>query len=262
MRFVYTIHMKRNSIIIVGGSSGIGLSLCQKLKDRDLTVISRSDCPVSGVKSIVADVCSPKELRAAFSKIQRADALVYCAGMSLAAPVEYVETADYRKLFDTNLLGAVECTKLAMPLLKSSGAGRIIYLGSSGGVAPIAFDSFYSASKTALMMFARAVNLETDKVSASVAVIGGTRTRFSFKRKIYTDCGEYDKALKSASDSLVKIEQTGYTADAVSDKLIKMIDGESAASVTVGFKNKIATGFYKLLPQSIKHFADKKIYGL
>ncbi|MDE7463587.1 MAG: SDR family NAD(P)-dependent oxidoreductase [Clostridiales bacterium] len=254
--------MKRNNIVIVGGSSGIGLSLSQKLEDREITVISKSPCPVAGVRNFIADVCSPKELKAAFSKIERIDALVYCAGTSLAAPVECVQTDDYRRLFDTNLLGAVECTRLAMPLLKSSGAGRIIYLGSMGGVMPIAFDSFYSASKAALMLFARAVNLETDKVSASVALIGGTQTRFSFKRKIYTDCGEYDPALKSASDALIKIEQTGYTADFVSDKLIKMIDNEKPAVVTIGLKYKFAGMLYKLLPQRIKHFADKKIYDI
>ncbi|MCH5162430.1 MAG: SDR family NAD(P)-dependent oxidoreductase [Clostridiales bacterium] len=254
--------MTRNNIIIVGGSSGIGLSLCQKLQNRELTVISRSACPVAGVKNYIADVCAPEDLSAAFSKLQKADALVYCAGMSLAAPIEYVETSDYRKLFDTNLLGAVEATKLAMPLLRQSGAGRIIYLGSMGGVVPIAFDSFYSASKAALMQLASAVNLETDNVTATVAVIGGTKTRFSFKRKIYTDCGDYDEALKSASDALIKIEQTGYTADKVSDQLVKLIDGDYPAAVTIGFKNKLELCIYRLMPFRIKQLICKKIYGL
>ncbi len=256
--------MKRTDIVIVGGSSGIGLALAQKLAAAEYSVtnISRTACPVAGVKNYIADASSPQELGKAFAKISTIDALVYCAGTSLAAPLEYVEYADVKNLFDVNVIGAIECCKLAMKKLKTSGSGKIILLGSVGGIAPIAFDSFYSASKAALILFARAVNLETDSVKTTVAVIGGTRTRFSFKRKIYADCGKYNGKLKSASDSLIKIEQQGYSADYVANKLAKMLKGNTPAVVTIGFKYKLASLCYKLLPQRLKQFADKKVYGL
>ncbi len=256
--------MKPNDIIVVGGSSGIGLSLCQKLAERNITVISKSACPVSGVRNIITDVRKPNELSDAFSQINKADALIYCAGVSLAAPVEYVDDDDCRALFDTNIIGAVEATKYAMPLLRNAcDGGRIIYLASSGAIAPIAFDSFYSASKAALVMLARALRLETDGIKATAALIGGTRTRFSFKRKIYDDCGDYDEKLKIAADALIKIEQTGYTADFVAGKLIKLLDAKSPPAVcSIGLKNKLALAVYRLMPQCLKHAVDKKIYRL
>ena len=214
-----------NNVVIAGGSSGIGLALVQKLDAGKKSIInlSRSACPVAGVKNIITDLADPDEIGAAFARIDRIDALVYCAGTSLAAPVEYTATEDYRKLFEVNLLGAAECVKLAMPKLRASGDGRIVLLASSGGVAPIAFDAFYSASKAALITFAEALNLETQSVRATAVVIGGTKTRFSFKRKIYTDCGDYDKDLKAAADSLIKMEQTGYNVNRIADGIIKVL---------------------------------------
>lgn len=253
------------NIVIVGGSSGIGLSLVQQLTSRDneVTNISRTPCPVASVVNYEADAKSPKELSAAFSKLKNIDALVYCAGMSLAAPVEYVKPSDYRELFEVNLLGAVECTRLAMPLLTASGDGRIIYASSTGAVTPIAFDSYYSASKAALCMFSRAVNLETDKVKTTAALIGGTKTQFSFKRKIYTDCGDYDKNLKSAADALIKIEQTGYDANAVATGLYKLLRAKNPPPVAaIGLKNKLELCIYRMMPLCIKQMIDKKIYRL
>ncbi len=251
-----------NDIIILGGSSGIGLCLCQKLSGYNITNISRSACPVAGVKNYIADAGDSDELGKVFSRIDRADTIIYCAGVSLAAPAEYADPEDYEGLFRTNLIGAVSAVKYGLPLLKNSAGAKILLLSSSGGIAPIAYDSFYSASKAALIMFARAMRLETD-IPVTAAVIGGTRTRFSFKRKIYTDCDAYDDKLKTAADALIKIEQTGYPATAVADKLINVLKSKNPPPVvTIGIKNKFLLGMYKILPQRLKTAADKKIYGL
>ncbi len=254
-----------SNIVIAGGSSGIGLALVQKLDAGKKSIInlSRSACPVAGVKNIITDLAAPDEIGAAFARIDRIDALVYCAGTSLAAPVEYTATEDYRKLFEVNLLGAAECVKLAMPKLRASGDGRIVLLASSGGVAPIAFDAFYSASKAALITFAEALNLETQSVRATAVVIGGTKTRFSFKRKIYTDCGDYDKDLKAAADSLIKMEQTGYNVNRVADGIIKVLASDAPPpAVTIGIKNKAQLLAYKILPSCARRAVLRSVYGI
>lgn len=248
-----------NNIIIVGGSSGIGLALCQKLKDRNVINISRTPCAVAGITDIRADVCDIKSLEKAFKQIHKADALVYCAGTSMAAPVEYVKHSDVRCLFDTNVLGAVMCCKLALPLLKSSRDGRIVFVSSSASVTPVAFDSFYSASKAALNMFSQAVGLETG-VKCTSAIVGGTQTRFSFKRAVYDDCGEYDVRLKTAADRLIKLEQNGYSADFVAQKLVKILSAENPPpEVTIGAKNKLMLAAYRLLPKRVALHLAKSV---
>lgn len=249
-------------IIIVGGSSGIGLCLCQKLRG-DIINISRSPCPIAGVKNIQADVTDRTAIERAFKTVERADALIYCAGTSMAAPVEYVKKADYEKLFSTNLFGAIECAKFAMPVLRKSGDGRMVFLSSSGGVTPIPFDSFYSASKAALTMFAQCLTLETAEVKATAAIIPATKTQFSFKRKIYDGCADYDTNLKSAADALIKIEQTGYDPNKVADGIIKILNSKNPPyKKTIGGENKFLLGLYAILPKCIRQALIKRIYRL
>lgn len=252
------------TVIIVGGSSGIGLALAQRLtKTHDVINISREPCPVANVSNLTADVTDANALATAFAEIPDASALVYCAGVSMAVPVEHVHTNDYKHLFDVNILGAIECAKLALPLLKRCGDGRIVFLSSSGAVTPIAYDSFYSASKAALNAFCAALNLEQPSVKCTAAVIGGTRTRFSFKREVYGGDGEHERNLKNAANALIKIEQTGYAADFVAEKLQKILDAKNPPStVAIGLKNKLQLTTYKLLPQPLKTRVLRKIYNI
>lgn len=250
-------------IVTVGGSSGIGLAVIQNLQNCDIVNISRSPCAVAGVRNIQADVTDPNSLKRAFRSLDKIDVLIYCAGASLAAPVEYVEHRDYRYIFDVNILGAIDCCKLAIPKLKESENAKIIILGSSGGVAPIAYDSFYSATKSGIISLCTALRLELPQIKSTAVVIGGTQTRFSFKRKIYTDCGEYDKELKQASDALIKTEQTGYSANDVAVKIAQLVGKKDPPPVvTIGAKNKFMLWLYKILPWRLKLSALRATYNI
>lgn len=251
--------------VIVGGSSGIGLAIVQNLMRRNTAIfnISRTPCAVAGVTNITADVTSHAALTAAVKKIERIDTLIYCAGTSLAAPIEYVKHSDAEYLFEVNTIGAIECIKAAIPKLNKSDGPKIILLSSAGGVAPIAFDSFYSAAKAGLFALAVAVRLECPNIKCTAVAVPATRTQFSFKRKIYTNCGEYDKPLKSGSDALIKMEQTGYSAEYVAKRVIAIADKSNPPpKVTIGVKNKLMLFTYNLLPWQLKLFALRKIYDL
>ena len=253
------------SIVIVGGSSGIGLGIVQAISDgkTQITNISRTPCAVAGVTNISADVTDIAELNAAINAVERIDALLYCAGESVAAPVEYAKTADVKHMFDVNIIGAIECIKAAMPKLHKSDSPKIVLLSSSGGVAPIAFDAFYSATKAGLFALAVAVRLECPKIKCTAVAVPATQMQFSFKRKIYTDCGEYDNNLKAASDALIKMEQTGYSADYVAKRIAAILDKKNPPpKVTVGTKNKLMLFTYNILPWRLKLFALRRIYKI
>ena len=253
------------NIVIVGGSSGIGLALVQNLISTgdSITNISRTACAVAGVKNIRADVTDPAALKKAFDTIEQIDAVIYCAGFSLAAPIECVKRKDYEYLFNVNILGAIECTKLAIPKLQKSEDPRLIYLSSSGGVAPIPYDGFYSAAKAGLVPLAYAVRMENPKIKSTAVIIGGTQTRFSFARKVYDDCEAHNARLKRATDKLIKIEQTGYSADFVAKRIARIVsDSTPPPKVTVGIKNKLELFAYKLLPWRIKLYALASKFGI
>ena len=248
--------MQNKNVLIIGGSSGIGLAICQQCDGNTVYNISRTACPTASVKSFCADVTDYAALKRAFDKIPDIDVMFYCAGTSLAAPVADAERNDYKNLFDVNLVGAVDCCKLALGKMRHS--GKIVLLSSVGAVVPIAYDSFYSASKAGLCMFARALDLENKNIDCTAAIIGGVRTQFSFKRKIY----EGSQELKRAANRLIRIEQTGYTAPEIAKELIKPAERKTPPVVTVGAKTKLSTFIYSLLPQCLKQFAEKRVFGL
>ncbi|MBD5584664.1 MAG: SDR family NAD(P)-dependent oxidoreductase, partial [Clostridia bacterium] len=181
----------KKTAIVVGGSSGIGYETCIRLVNRGWNVvnISRTPCKNAKVVNIQADVTVENQLTQAISSAcekYAVSALIYSAGFSMAAPIEYAKESDYRYLFDVNFFGALKSVQAVIPVFKDGG-GRIILVGSLGGDLPISFDSFYSASKSALEMLCRSAYSELKPYGIKVTGLlpGGTATAFTFKRKVY-----------------------------------------------------------------------------
>ena len=142
-------------------------------------------------------------------------ALVYSAGFSMAAPIEYADEKDYRYLFDVNYFGALRALKCAVPHLKKRG-GRIVFVSSMGGTFPVAFDSFYSSSKALWICSQKRRRSSLSRIiSMSVRYSPEVRRRGSpLKRKIYADeeNREYAAKLKRATAALANMEQGGLSA--------------------------------------------------
>lgn len=258
---------------IIGASSGIGLSTAQKLADRGDIVYcgARTECPDSRVVSLKVDATQPMTISTAVEDIigsaGRIDRLVYSAGYSMAAPVELAEEADYRYLYEVNFFGALAAARAVLPHMREAGEGKIIFVGSMGGVLPIAYDAFYSSSKAALMMLGKELNLEVNRYGIHVATVlpGGTSTRFTFKRKVYSadQSGVYGGELDKSVGTLAGIEQGGMPPDAVADTIIKVLDSQNPPAVVAsGIKNKAFYLSEKLMPEKLTRFIVGNTYNL
>lgn len=244
--------------VIVGGSSGIGLATAKRLISNGWTVynISRSDCPEQGVCNISADVSDFAQTENAFASIaDDIDALIYSAGFSMAAPVEYASEEDYKYLFDVNFFGFIKAVQCALPRMKYGG-GKIIAVSSLGGVVPILYDAFYSASKAALDMLVKGCASELKKYHISVTAVqpGGTRTEFTAKRKVYptADAGDYAADMKAAVLSLAEMEQGGMSPKAVAEVICDVMSKTNPPlSVACGAKNKTLKLCSKVLPDKL-----------
>ncbi|MDE6850189.1 MAG: SDR family oxidoreductase, partial [Clostridia bacterium] len=204
----------RPSVVIVGGSSGIGYETCVRLVNRgwEVTNVSRTPCNNAKVHNICADVTCGNEVCTAINSSAEKyglTALIYCAGFSMAAPIEYAKESDYKYLFEVNFFGALKAMQTAIPFMKKKG-GKIVLVGSLGGDVPVVFDSFYSCSKAALEMLSREANTELNRygITSTAVLPGGTATNFSFKRKVYPEeeNGSYGKSLNKAVAALNNME--------------------------------------------------------
>lgn len=265
--------MKQRVVLVVGASSGIGLAVAQKLADDGHVVYcgARSACPDERITSLILDVSKPKTVTEGIEKILsdtgKLEHIVYSAGCSMAAPVECAQEEDYRYLFEVNFFGALHTIRTALPHMRMQGYGRVVLIGSMGGVLPIAYDGFYSSSKAALLMLGRELDLEVKPYGIRVSTVlpGGTATRFTFKRKVYPAeaVGVYGADLDKSVGSLAGIEQGGMAATDVADTVLKTLaDNDPPAAVAAGLINKTYYLSQKLFPQKLTQYLVRNTYHL
>ena len=262
---------RQKSVVIVGASSGIGYETALRLLGKGYSVsnISRTPCNLARIRNYRADVSAGESLTKAIGEAAAAEggelyALVYCAGFSMAAPVEHAEEKDYRYLFDVNYFGAVRAVQSAVPYMKERG-GRIVLVSSMDGLFPVAFDSFYSSSKAAVDMLVKSAALELEPYGIRVCSVqpGGTSTAFTFKRKIYGDAenGEYAEKVKLAAAALADMEQGGMSAGEVARSVAEAVCGKNPPLLLqCGGWNKFCAVAKRILPDKAAQYINKKVY--
>ncbi len=255
--------------IVVGGSSGIGCETCFRLSNRGWNVynISRTPCKSPKVKNLMADVAAGSTLTDVINSIGEkhgVDALIYSAGFSMAAPIEYAKESDYRYLFDVNFFGALKAMQAVIPFMKEKG-GKIVLVGSLGGDMPILYDAFYSASKAALEMLAREAycELKPYKINVTALLPGGTATGFSFKRKVYSDDDNktYAQSVNKAVAALADMEQRGMSPAEVAEDIYELLLMNRPPVVKAsGFKNSAYRIISHVMPEKVTLYFDDRAF--
>ncbi|MGN0804235.1 MAG: SDR family NAD(P)-dependent oxidoreductase [Candidatus Coproplasma sp.] len=259
----------RPSVVLIGGSSGIGYETCIRLVNRGwaVTNISRTPCKNAKVNNISADVAYGTDACDAINQTAEKmglNALVYCAGCSMAAPIEYARESDYKYLFEVNFFGALRAMQTAIPFMKKKG-GKIVLVGSLGGDVPIIFDAFYSCSKSALEMLAREATTELSpyRISVTALLPGGTATSFSFKRKVYTEeeNGSYAKSVNRAVAALANMEQGGMKPSRVAEDICKILTDDTPPIIkTCGVKNATMRFASRVMPERMTEYLNAKMF--
>lgn len=153
-------------VLVTGSSSGIGKACCDRLQGggRRVYGASRTESPPEGWCYLKMDVTDDASVHAAVDQIVRTegriDALVHCAGMSLAGSFEDTTIEEAKRQLDTNFFGAARVTRAILPIMRKQASGRIIVIGSIGGLIGLPYIGYYSASKFALDGLIEALRME------------------------------------------------------------------------------------------------------
>lgn len=260
----------KKTAVVVGGSSGIGFETCLRLANRGWNVVnvSRTPCKSNKVTNIKADVADGAALDAAIKQAAAKNGislLVYSAGFSMAAPIEYAKEEDYKYLFEVNFFGALRAMQAVIPFMKRKG-GRIILIGSIGGNLPISFDSFYSASKAALEMLCRNAYTELKPYNIKVTGVlpGGTSTGFTFKRKVYSESevGAYSGSVNKAVAALAHMEQSGMSPEQVAEIIYNLVTMDNPPVIKIcGAKNTVYRLFSRIMPEKVTLNINERMYN-
>ena len=173
--------------VVVGASSGLGRCLAVGLGKRGATValLARRKEQLAeaaretgaGAVPIVCDVTDETSARTAIERaaveLGGIDALVYSTGIGPLARLADVDAAQWRTLFETNVIGASLVTAAALPYLTAS-SGTAAYLSSTSASLTPAFPGLgaYAVSKAALNKLVEAWRGEHPGVGFTQVTVG------------------------------------------------------------------------------------------
>ena len=85
------------------------------------------------------------------------------AGIYLLKDIEETTLSDWQHVMNVNATGVFIGTKLALPLMRSTGSGSIINISSTSGITGSPFEVAYTASKGAVRLFTKSAALYSAK---------------------------------------------------------------------------------------------------
>jgi NAD(P)-dependent dehydrogenase (short-subunit alcohol dehydrogenase family) len=162
----------RTSVLVTGGSSGIGAAIATEWARLGFTVgcaSRRGTAPADatqssrlvGLKLDVTDEIAVAEVVREFTDTHGPLAgAINCAGYFDPKPSETLPLSDLRTVLETNLISAVQISQLAFPGLKEHGGGFIGNIGSFYADLGVPQSLAYSASKAGMAAVTRTLAVE------------------------------------------------------------------------------------------------------
>ena len=150
-------NLKNKNIIITGGSSGIGESIIDLLLKNKANVVNIDVNDNLKTKTIITDITNNQDVTKILNSIpKKIDILINNAGIGLVGNIENTDEKDFDKIFEVNVKGLFNITKLIIPRMKQNG-GSIINMASTAAIVGLDDRFAYSASKGAVMSMTNSI---------------------------------------------------------------------------------------------------------
>ncbi|MGK3971029.1 SDR family oxidoreductase [Sorangium sp. So ce118] len=177
-------NLEQQHVVVIGGSSGIGLGVARACLARgaSLTLVSRSPEKLAGaaaelgdarrVRTFAADVTQEAEVRSLFDQHPPARHVVVTAVQGHYQPVREMDIAAARRLIDSKLVAALHVAKHA----RIEPGGSLVFTTGIAAVRPGPGGAVVAAVNGALMSLVRALAIELAPVRVNALSPGWVDT--------------------------------------------------------------------------------------
>jgi NAD(P)-dependent dehydrogenase (short-subunit alcohol dehydrogenase family) len=174
--------MQGKVVLVTGASGGLGTYVTQAFLDTGATVIGtsrkiqQSDFSSPSFTALPAEISSLEGAHALVDQVVarfgKLDVLAHTVG-GFAGGQSIADTDDdtFQRMFELNLNSVFHILRATIPVLRQTGNGRVIAIGSRAAVEPGAGVGAYSASKAAMVSLIRTVALENKEARLTANVI-------------------------------------------------------------------------------------------
>ncbi len=246
--------LKDATVVVTGGSRGIGPHIAQALAGRgaNVALVARSEPELeanarrlseSGAEVVAfpADVTSAQERRDLIDAVARrfgpVDVLVNNAGGDLQREFHNLTEAEIGGVIELNLTSAVMLTRLVLPGMLERGRGHVVNISSMAGRVSFPYTEAYAAAKDGLNAFTRVLRADylARGVSASTLILGPV--------------GEEGVGARTAEEVGIKLPPVGLISPTKIAKLtVRAIERNKAELAVVPGPGKFLRGLMDRFP--------------
>jgi 3-dehydrosphinganine reductase len=255
-------YFKGKSVLLTGGSSGIGFAAAQRLlrAGAEVTLVARRVSALDEAKAklggarvhtLSLDVSREDDVIekvAAHLAAHPTDVLMNNAGVVMPGRFLELDSKHFREMMDINYFGAVNMCRAVIPHLVAKGGGAVLNVSSMAGIIGIYGYTAYAASKFALYGFSEALRGEMvpHKVAVSVCLPPDTDTpQLAFENQYKP---KETKAIAGAVKTM--------SAPAVAEE---MLAGVAAGSFTIvpGLDGRMTVAAQRWVPSVVRWYSDR-----
>jgi NAD(P)-dependent dehydrogenase (short-subunit alcohol dehydrogenase family) len=201
-------NLEGKKVIILGGSSGIGLATAKKAAEKraSIIIVSSNQQKINaaleelppGTQGFAVDLSQEENIRNLFYQTGNYDHLVYCAGENLSlSTIDTTRITEARDFFTIRFWGPFAAVKYGAPFLNKGGS--ISLISGTASLRPGSGWSVASSICGAIEGFVRAMAVELAPVRVNCVVPGVVRT------PLWNSMPEADRAnlYQQVSDSVL-----------------------------------------------------------
>lgn len=273
--------------LLIGVTGGCGGITGDKLLAAGYEVIATCrDSHVDKIRAsgkfahvVALDLASNDSVEAAFGELQRLgitriDALINCAAIDPATPMETVSLEEMHRVYQINLFGTLRAVQLAIPLLRENGGGRIVLVGSLAGSYVMPMLGIYSSSKFALEGAVDALRRELYPwhITTSIVKPGAILTAMFYDHLKSVDVRLanlqgadklYEKLYRAHKREIPRTQSIAVSTDEVSNDIMHALTARKPKTRYFSGKHSKLTGlFVRFTPDSVQDWLARKIFRL